>query len=80
VPEGDDKPYKYPGIFVAVDAVVINKTDLLPYVHFDVAAFRQLVLAMNPDIAIFAVSCETGQGTEGWAEWLCGEHEKRRKK
>ncbi len=69
-PEGDDKPYKYPAIFMAVDAVVINKVDLLPYVHFDVAAFGQLVEGMNPDVRIFEVSCETGQGIEGWAQWV----------
>ena len=70
VPEGDDKPYKYPGIFVAVDAVVINKVDLLPYLRFDTAAFRTLIRGMNPDVSIFEVSCETGQGIENWAEWL----------
>lgn len=69
-PEGDDKPYKYPAIFMAVDAVVINKVDLLPYVHFDVAAFGQLVEGMNPDVRIFEVSCETGQGIEDWAQWV----------
>jgi hydrogenase nickel incorporation protein HypB len=70
VPEGDDKPYKYPGIFLAVDAVVINKVDLLPYVRFDVEAFRRQVKGMNPDVAIFEVSCETGQGIEDWSEWV----------
>jgi hydrogenase nickel incorporation protein HypB len=70
VPEGDDKPYKYPGIFTAVDAIVINKLDLLPYTHFDVSAFSALVKGMNPDASIFAVSCETGQGIEGWTEWM----------
>jgi hydrogenase nickel incorporation protein HypB len=69
-PEGDDKPYKYPGIFVAVDAVVINKVDLLPHVHFEVGAFRKLVIGMNPDVSIFEVSCETGQGIGDWAEWV----------
>ncbi len=69
-PEGDDKPYKYPGIFIAVDAVVINKIDLLPYLRFDMPAFRKLILGMNPDVHIFEVSCETGQGTEDWAEWV----------
>jgi len=78
-PEGDDKPYKYPGIFVAVDAVVINKVDLLPYVHFDVAAFRKLVKGMNPDVAIFEVSCETGQGIEEWAEWVAKQRAKKSK-
>jgi len=70
VPEGDDKPYKYPGIFVAVDAVVINKIDLLPYVRFDVAAFRELILGMNAKASIFEVSCETGQGIADWVEWI----------
>lgn len=77
VPEGDDKPYKYPGIFVAVDAVVINKVDLLPYLHFDVAAFRKLVTGMNPDVAIFEISCETGQGIEKWAEWIVQQRAKK---
>ncbi|MBL7202203.1 MAG: hydrogenase nickel incorporation protein HypB [Anaerolineae bacterium] len=70
VPEGDDKPYKYPAIFVAVDAVVINKTDLLPYLDFDVAAFRQLVAGLNPKARIFQVSCKTGEGIDEWAGWL----------
>lgn len=77
VPEGDDKPYKYPGIFVAVDAVVINKVDLMPYVHFDVAAFRKLVTGMNPDVAIFEVSCETGQGIAEWVEWVVQQRAKK---
>jgi len=78
-PEGDDKPYKYPGIFVAVDAVVINKVDLLPYVHFDVPAFRKLVTGMNPDVSIFEVSCETGQGIQEWAEWVVKQRAKKSK-
>jgi hydrogenase nickel incorporation protein HypB len=74
-PEGDDKPYKYPSIFIAVDAVVINKVDLLPYVHFDVGAFRELVRGMNPDVRIFELSCETGKGIEDWAEWVAEQSE-----
>jgi hydrogenase nickel incorporation protein HypB len=70
VPEGDDKPYKYPGIFVAVDAVVINKIDLLPYLDFDVPAFRGLVAGLNPKARTFEVSCKTGEGLDEWAEWL----------
>ncbi len=70
VPEGDDKPYKYPGIFTAVDAVVINKIDLLPYLDFDLAAFRQVVMGLNADVRFFEVSCKTGEGVEEWAEWL----------
>jgi hydrogenase nickel incorporation protein HypB len=70
VPEGDDKPYKYPGIFTAVDAVVINKIDLLPYLEFDVPAFRALIAGLNPKARIFEVSCTTGQGFEEWTDWL----------
>ena len=70
VPEGDDKPYKYPAIFQSVDAVVINKLDLLPYLDFDLTAFRELVRALNPSVALFDVSCKTGQGIEEWAAWL----------
>ena len=73
VPEGDDKPYKYPGIFIAVDAVVINKTDLLPYLEFDVRAFRELVSGMNPRARIFEVSCKTGEGLEEWTDWLASQ-------
>jgi len=74
LPEGDDKPYKYPGIFMAVDAVVINKIDLLPYLEFDVAAFRELVAGLNPKARIFEVSCKTGAGLDQWVEWLIGLH------
>lgn len=70
LPEGDDKPYKYPAIFQAVDAVVINKLDLMPYVDFDLAAFRELVGALNPNAALFEVSCKTNQGIDQWATWL----------
>jgi len=70
VPEGDDKPYKYPGIFTAVDAVVINKIDLLPYLDFDVPAFRELVKGLNPTARIFEVSCKTGEGFDQWVDWL----------
>lgn len=80
VPEGDDKPYKYPGIFVAVDAVVVNKIDLLPYVRFDLRAFRELVTGMNPDVSIFEVSCETGQGVEEWAQWVAEQRQRQSKR
>jgi hydrogenase nickel incorporation protein HypB len=70
IPEGDDKPYKYPGMFAAVDAIVINKIDLLPYVQFDLEGFRRLVVGLNTDVQVFEVSCQTGEGIEAWAEWL----------
>ena len=69
-PEGNDKPYKYPGIFSAVDALVLNKVDLLPLLDFDLDNFRRGVEALNPDVAFFPVSCKTGEGVQSWAEWL----------
>lgn len=70
IPEGDDKPYKYPAMFAAVDAIIVNKVDLLPYLDFDLAAFRKLVTGLNPDVQVFEVSCKTGEGIEAWADWL----------
>ena len=70
VPEGDDKPYKYPAMFAAVDAIVVNKIDLLPYLEFDLSAFRKLVTGLNPEVQIFEVSCKTGEGIGDWAGWL----------
>ena len=70
IPEGDDKPHKYPSIFASVDALVINKTDLLPHIPFDLTEFRRLARGLNPRIRIFEVSCVTGAGLDEWAEWL----------
>jgi hydrogenase nickel incorporation protein HypB len=70
IPEGDDKPHKYPGIYSAVDALVISKTDLLPWVPFDMAEFRRLVQGLNPRIRLFPLSCVSGEGVEEWAAWL----------
>jgi len=70
VPEGDDKPYKYPGIFTAVDAVVLNKIDLAPYVDFKLDAMRQGVERLNQRAKIFELSCRTGEGIPMWIEWL----------
>ncbi len=67
-PEGDDKPYKYPGMFSAVDVLVLNKVDLLPLLEFDLDYFRRGVEALNPDVAFFPVSCKTGEGVPEWAE------------
>jgi len=69
-PEGDDKPYKYPGMFSAVDVLVLNKVDLLPLLEFDLDYFRRGVEALNPDVAFFPVSCKTGEGVQTWAKWL----------
>ena len=73
VPEGDDKPYKYPAMFAEVDAIVVNKIDLLPYVEFDLTAFHKLVTGLNPNVRVFEVSCKTGQGMETWAAWLAAQ-------
>jgi hydrogenase nickel incorporation protein HypB len=70
VPEGDDKPHKYPLMFTTVDAVVLNKIDLLPYVKFNADAFTKAVKGINAKVAIFPVSCTTGEGIPAWAKWL----------
>ena len=70
LPEGDDKPIKYPLIFVDADAVIINKMDLLPHVDFDIAAFRRSVSGLNPDAKVFQISCKTGEGIEEWCSWI----------
>ncbi|HAL15872.1 MAG TPA: hydrogenase accessory protein HypB [Anaerolineaceae bacterium] len=72
IPEGDDKPYKYPNIYRGLDVLVINKTDLLPYIDFRMEYFRQGVEMLNPGLTTFAVSCKTGEGIDAWADWLRG--------
>lgn len=69
-PEGDDKPYKYPGTYRGVDALVINKIDLLPYVDFDMEYFRRGAAALNPGLVTFPMSCRTGEGLDAWVEWV----------
>jgi hydrogenase nickel incorporation protein HypB len=71
-PEGDDKPYKYPGMFSAVDVLLLNKVDLLPLLEFDMDYFRRGVDVLNPDIAFFPLSCKTKEGVQEWIEWLLG--------
>ena len=73
VPEGDDKPLKYPLMFSTCDALVVNKMDYLAGSDFDMAAFRERVRALNPRIDIFEVSCKTGAGLDAWYKWLAGE-------
>ncbi len=72
VPEGDDKPYKYPGMYRGVDALVINKIDLLPYVPFDMGYFRKGVEILNPGLITFPLSCRTGEGLDPWLNWIRG--------
>jgi hydrogenase nickel incorporation protein HypB len=70
IPEGDDKPYKYPGMYRGVDALVINKIDLLPYVPFNMDYFRKGVEILNPGLITFQLSCKTGEGLENWINWI----------
>jgi hydrogenase nickel incorporation protein HypB len=70
IPEGDDKPYKYPGMYRGVQAMVISKIDLLPYVPFNMDYFRQGIEILNPGVVTFTLSAKTGMGMEAWADWL----------
>lgn len=70
VPEGDDKPYKYPGAYRGVEVLVINKIDLLPYVEFDTDYFRRGAAALNPGLKTFSLSCRTGEGLDDWVDWI----------
>ena len=70
IPEGDDKPYKYPNIYRGLEVLIINKTDLLPYIDFDMDYFRKGVEMLNPGLTTFAVSCKTGEGFDEWLSWL----------
>ena len=70
LPEGDDKPYKYPTMYRGVDALVINKIDLHPYVQFDMDYFCRGVEILNPGVVTFAVSCRTGEGIDAWVGWI----------
>jgi hydrogenase nickel incorporation protein HypB len=70
VPEGDDKPYKYPGMYRGVDALVINKIDLLPYVTFNMEYFQKGVEILNPGLASIPLSCKTGEGMDNWIQWV----------
>jgi hydrogenase nickel incorporation protein HypB len=78
IPEGDDKPYKYPAMYQDVDALIINKIDLLPYVKFDMDYFQAGVQMLNPDLITFPISCTTGEGIEEWVNWVT-EHIKDKK-
>ncbi len=73
VPEGDDKPLKYPLMFSVSDLLLVNKIDYLSLSEFDMAALRKRVLGLNPRITILEVSCKTGAGIGGWIDWLKAE-------
>ena len=70
VPEGDDKPLKYPLMFSICDVLLINKIDVLPYFDFDLEACKKHVLRLNPNIRIIPISARTGEGIDQWAAWL----------
>lgn len=70
VPEGDDKPYKYPAIYRGLDVLILNKMDLLPYINFRPEYFKQGVEMLNPGLRTFQVSCATGEGIADWLDWL----------
>jgi hydrogenase nickel incorporation protein HypB len=70
IPEGDDKPFKYPGMYRGVDVLILNKMDLLPYVDFDVDRFHQGVRQLNPDVKLFSLSCRTQDGLDDWTDWV----------
>lgn len=70
VPEGDDKPLKYPLMFSICDCLLINKIDVLPYFDFDLEACKKYVMRLNPNIKIIPISARTGEGIGEWAQWL----------
>ena len=70
VPEGHDKPLKYPLIFQVCDALIINKIDVLPYFDFDMDKVVEFAKMRNPDIKIFPISAKTGEGVDAWCDWL----------
>ena len=70
IPEGDDKPYKYPNIYRGIDALILNKMDLRPYIDFDQTYFERGIRLLNPNVAIFPISCKTGEGVAAWVEWI----------
>ncbi len=76
-PEGDDKPLKYPLMFNKVDAVLINKIDLLPYLQFNTENFAQTIRGINEKVDIFQVACATGQGIQEWVSWLLNQMSRR---
>jgi hydrogenase nickel incorporation protein HypB len=78
MPEGDDKPQKYPAMFADTDVILLNKTDLQPYLDFNFDVFKKTVTNLNSDVTIFPVSCKTGEGMDNWFSWVKGEVEKKK--
>ena len=78
VTEGEDKPIKYPLMFRVCDAALVNKIDLLPYLDLTGEAIRQSILQVHPDMPIFDISAKTGEGFDGWIDWLTRKVEEKR--
>jgi hydrogenase nickel incorporation protein HypB len=76
IPEGDDKPLKYPLMFSIVDVLLINKIDALDYFDFDLEAVKARVKKLNPNIKVIPISAKTGAGTSEWADWIRSEVKK----
>jgi hydrogenase nickel incorporation protein HypB len=70
IPEGDDKPYKYPVMFVEADVVLVNKIDVLPYFDFKLDTFPEIIRGLNPSTEVFPVSAKTGEGLDRWFSWI----------
>lgn len=70
IPEGDDKPYKYPTIYRGIDCLLLNKIDLLPYLEFDMDYFSRGIKILNPHAEIFPLSAKTGEGFDRWTSWI----------
>ena len=73
VPEGHDKPLKYPLMFSICDVVLINKIDVMPYFDFDLEKCKEYILMRNPNAKIFPICAKTGEGVEAWTDWLKSE-------
>jgi hydrogenase nickel incorporation protein HypB len=78
VPEGHDKPYKYPNIFARAEAVILNKYDTMPVFDFDEAEFREVVRRLNATVPVFPMAATKGQGVGEWTEWLAARIEAQR--
>lgn len=73
VPEGHDKPAKYPKLFRMADVIILNKVDLLPHCAFDMDVFTGYLNKLNPNAPLIRASCTTGEGVDVWCEWLCSD-------
>jgi hydrogenase nickel incorporation protein HypB len=78
IPEGDDKPMKYPVMFTEADAVIINKIDIMKHFDFDLPRFKKRLEGLNPKVEIFEVSCKRGTGIDAWCSWLLKQYKKQR--